>query len=416
LKRKGRRLSPIGAPIRPDLTPRADLNSAAFPHKIVARRRAAPWIRRGRRCIVGPMRVLLVVAAVAAVAAGACSASAGPADGPPPQRAFYYWRTTFRLSPVERRALAELGVSRLYVRAFDVEWSQLDGAPSLIGKLAPVDGERVPAGIDVVPVVFLRDEVLRHVIVERASSPAGSPDARSVAIPALARDVWAEVQRRMKLLGAAPRELQLDCDWTDTTRDAYFALIAQLRGDANLPLGATIRLHQVKYRERTGVPPVDRGMLMFYNMGRFSIDPEARAIFDPAAAARYLARVSEYPLPLDVALPIWSWTVHLRDDRVVGLLQSTDPDELAAVPFLSRAAPDRYVATRSAFLHGTMIREDDVLKIEVTGPAEALAAADQIAPHLARRTDRTVSLFDLSERNLARHAPATLDQVYRAVR
>jgi hypothetical protein len=62
-----------------------------------------------------------------------------------------------------------------------------------------------------------------------------------------------------------------------------------------------------------------------------------------------------------------------------------------------------------------MIREGDVLKIEVTGPAEALAAARQIAPHLARTSRRTVSLFDLSERNLARHAPATLDQVFRAV-
>ena len=35
-------------------------------------------------------------------------------------RAFYYWRTTFSLSDVERRAIHELGITRLYVRAFDV--------------------------------------------------------------------------------------------------------------------------------------------------------------------------------------------------------------------------------------------------------------------------------------------------------
>ena len=347
------------------------------------------------------MRVLLVVVAAAAVAAGACSASARSSDGPPPRRAFFYWRTTFKLSEAERRALDELGVARLYVRAFDVEWSAVDAAPSMIGKLVPAAGERVPAGIEVVPVVFLRDEVLR-----RAESR----------IPALASEVWAEVGRRMQLLGAAPRELQLDCDWTDTTREAFFALLGKLREEARIPLGATIRLHQVKYRERTGVPPVERGVLMFYNMGQFSADPEARMIFDPASAARYLARVSEYPLPLDVALPIWSWVLQLRDDRAVNLLQSTDPDELPALPFLARAAPDRYVATQSAFLHGAMIREGDVLKIEVTGPAEVLAAARQIAPHLAPAPGRTVSLFDLSERNLARHVPATLDQVFRAVR
>lgn len=347
------------------------------------------------------MRVALIVVAIAAAAAAAaCSAPAPAADGPPPQRAFYYWRTTFRLAPAEERALAELAVTRLYLRAFDVEWSAAEGAPSVIGKVAPLEGARVPAGIEVVPVVFLRDEVFR----------------RTRDVSGLARQVWAEVGRRMALFGVTPRELQLDCDWTDTSRDGFFAFLAAIRAEAKLPLGATIRLHQIKYRERTGVPPVERGMLMFYNMGTFSADPGARAIFDPASAARYLARVAGYPLPLDVALPIWSWTVHLRDDVVEGLLQSTDPDELAALPFLARAAPDRYTVTRSAFLHGTLLREGDVLKVEVTGPAEALAAAAQIAPHLARSPGRTVSLFDLSERNLARHAPASLDQVFRAVR
>ena len=354
---------------------------------------------RPRAALHSPrMRGLVLVVALTAAA---CSASARSADAPPPQRAFYYWRTTFQLSPAEQRAIAELGVSRLYLRVFDVTWSTAEAAPSMIGKVVPASGARVPTGVEVVPVVFLRDEVLRR-----------APRATA----ALARDVWAEVVRRMALLGQAPRELQLDCDWTDSTRDTFFALVAAVRAAAKLPLTATIRLHQIKYRERTGVPPVDRGMLMFYNMGTFSADPEARAIFDPASAARYLARVSEYPLPLDVALPIWSWTVHLRDERIEGLLQSTDPDELAALPFLTRAGSDRYVVTRSAFLHGTLLREGDVLKLEVTGPAEVLAAAEQISPHLAAGARRTVSLFDLSERNLARHAVATLDQVFRAVR
>lgn len=354
------------------------------------------------------MRVVLTVVAVCAVAlAAACASPASSEGGPPPQRAFYYWRTTFRLSDTEQRALTDLGVTRLYLRAFDVSWSPATSAPVLLGKLSPVGGARPPAGIEVVPVVFLREEVLRYV--------------RGPALAALARQLWTEVRGRMALLDVTPRELQLDCDWTDTTREPFFELVARVREAAQLPLSATIRLHQVKYRERTGVPPVERGMLMFYNMGELSADPEARHIFDPASAARYLARVSSYPLPLDLALPIWSWVVHLRDDHVVGLLQSTDPDELAAAPFLRRAAPDRFVAAESTFLHGTLLREGDVLKIEVTGPAEVLAAARQIAPHLPRSTSaaagsRTVSLFDLSERNLARHAPATLDPVFRAIR
>lgn len=315
-------------------------------------------------------------------------------ESPPARRAFYYWRTTFSLSDVERRALAELHVSRLYVRAFDVVWN---GGPVLAGQL--VMQTRVPEGLEVIPVVFVRDEVIANLTEVRAKE--------------LAQMIATEVQA----LGLAGKELQLDCDWTDKTRDMYFTLLRDLR--AALPgvaLSSTIRLHQVKYRERTGVPPVERGMLMFYNMGKFSADPDARVIFDAASASKYLERVSTYPLPLDVALPIWSWVIQVRDDRVVDLLQSTDPDELPALDFLRRDG-DRFIATRTAFLHGVLLREGDVLNVEVTGPAEAREAANMIAPHLpAVESPRTVTLFDLSERNLTRHGTEALDQVYRAVR
>ncbi len=325
------------------------------------------------------MRLLLVLLL-------ACSSRP---DAPPPQRAFYYWRPTFQLSQLEQRALGELHVARLYVRMVDVEWS--DG-PQFVGEIT---GDRVPAGIEIVPVVFVRADVLKH----------GAAD--------LAPEIWRRVQARAAALGFQPRELQVDCDWTDTTKAAYFDLLRRLKGP--VAVSATIRLHQIKYRERTGVPPVERGMLMFYNMGKFSADPEARAIFDANAAQRYLARIADYPLPLDAALPIWSWTLQLRDDRVIDLMQSTDPDELPALDFLRPLAPDRYVATRNAFLHGVLLREGDQLKVEVTGPAEALAAASMLAGHLPRTT-RTVTLFDLSERNLQRHGIAQLAQVFDAVR
>lgn len=155
-------------------------------------------------------------------------------------------------------------------------------------------------------------------------------------------------------------------------------------------------------------------MLMFYNMGKFSSEVGDRAIFDADAAAKYLGRVDDYPLPLDLGLPIWSWTVHVRDGRVIDLLQSTDPDELATHDFLIPGGLDRYTATRTAFLHGTLLREGDVLKVERMGPRDTQAAADLVAPHL-RNEPRSVALFDLSERNLQRHGKDTLDLLFRSL-
>ncbi|MBK7537616.1 MAG: hypothetical protein IPI49_20035 [Myxococcales bacterium] len=171
----------------------------------------------------------------------------------------------------------------------------------------------------------------------------------------------------------------------------------------------------MKYRERTGVPPVERGMLMFYNMGRFSAEQRDRAIFDAASADKYLARLHDYPLPLDLALPIWSWTLHLRDGEVLDLLQSTDPQELADVAFLRRSGHDRYVATDTAFFRGALLREGDELKGESLSPAELSAAVAQVLPKLApapSSSPRSLALFDLSERNLRRHDSSRLEQLF----
>jgi hypothetical protein len=353
--------------------------------------------RRAQRPALGSRgggKVVALCCCFALLVAG-CGAPPPPvaAAAAPAQQAFYYWRPRFALSAAERSALAEQGIDRLYVRVFDI-----DAAGERVAPLVLADAQALPAGLEIVPVVFVRQAALRGEIAR------------------LADRVWAGVREGMQRLGAQPRELQIDCDWTEGTRAAFFGLLQELRAAApGVMLSATLRLHQVKYRERSGVPPVERAMLMFYNMGEFSADPAARAIFDAERAARYLARVRDYPLPLDVALPLWSWVVQLRRGQVVDLLQSADPDELPQLDFLSRTGPGRYTATRNAFWHGVLLRRGDELKAEVTGPAESLAAAELLAPQLAPGS-RTVTLFDLSERNLRRHDSAALARLFRALR
>lgn len=352
------------------------------------------------------MRAALLAVVVVLAACGRDPAPPPPpaptVDTAPARRAFYYWRTRFALSATETHALAALHVGTIYLRVFDVDWDE-EAGPQVIG---PVTADApLPAGVAIVPVVYLRNQVF-SALAEDGVAP-------------LAARVWREVDDRAHALGFTARELQLDCDWTDSTQAGFFGFVTALRAaaPAGLVLSATIRLHQVKYRERTGVPPVDRGMLMFYNMGKVSADPDARAIFDERAAQRYLARLVDYPLPLDGALPIWSWTIHLRDGQVEGLLQSTDPDQLPGLDFVRAAGADRFEVTRTTFLHGTLLRAGDLLKIEVTGPDETQAAAAMLAAHLAvATTPRTIALFDLSERNLTRHGVTDLERVFQTAR
>lgn len=356
--------------------------------------------------------VLLTLAYSFAGASTACRDRAAGGASPvgeasSPERAFYFWRTRLQLSTAEREALTNLRIGRLFVRFFDVEWSAAEAAPRPLAIVDLEKPEAVPAGVAVVPVVFVRADVFSKIAAEE--------------LPTLADRTWRLTRHLAESGGFALRELQVDCDWTASTRTAYFAFLehlGRLARPSGVTLAATIRLHQVKYRERTGVPPVERGMLMFYNMGRLSADSAAVSIFDPAAAAGYLARLRDYPLPLDAALPLWAWTVHLRDGDVVGLLQSTDPAELESVPWLRRLAPGRFQATRTAFLHGELVRADDILKAEGAGADETRVAAEMVVAALGTSgprgafPTRTVALFDLSERNLARHGQTSLERLF----
>ena len=87
------------------------------------------------------------------------------------------------------------------------------------------------------------------------------------------------------------KELQIDCDWTESTRDKYFHLLSTLRNELERNkqiISATIRLHQVKYAAITGIPPVHRGMLMYYNMGKINAT-DNNSVYDKKIAEKYIS-------------------------------------------------------------------------------------------------------------------------------
>ncbi len=322
------------------------------------------------------------------------AATAGCARPAPPERAFFYWRTVFALSAAERAVLAEQRVERLYVRFFDVARDDPASAPVPLARL--VFREPVPVGVEVVPVVYLKNEVF----------------ASPLDVAELAAKVWGLVAATAAGGGVRVAELQLDCDWTDGTREAFFAFCRTLDEATDVELTATIRLHQVKYRQRTGVPPVERGTLMFYNVGRITADAGPSSIFNAADAGRYTAALAAYPLPLDVALPVFSWLVHGRAGRVVGLVEKTAAADLAASPFLRRVEDGRWQAVEAAYFRGTYLKAGDTLTLEAATPAVAREAAALLAAALPRGVARTVALFDLDERNLRAFAAADLEALF----
>ena len=208
---------------------------------------------------------------------------------------FYYWRTDYAPDSTETKALRENAVHTLYVRYFDIDWPEKDTAPSYI---SPIHFDTLPTGYILIPVVFIHNRVF-----EKMNDTASAALARKI-IPLIAQ--LNDTARQQ------PTEIQFDCDWTGKTRDNYFHFLRQYRSASGAILSAAIRLHQLKYNDPSGVPPVDHGTLLFYQKDN-SDSGGGNAIYERSVAHRYTPSLRTYPLTLDLALPIFSTPDHLLE-------------------------------------------------------------------------------------------------------
>ncbi len=242
----------------------------------------------GRKNALSALALLLLL-----VLSAACGRRTAAGDGEA-VRSVYYWNTVFRLDSLQRDFLRRYGVRRIYLRYFDVA----DGHPNATLTFA----DSVPQGVEIVPTVFFLPDNLR-----------GDVDW-------YARRVVERVAKMNRLNGVrGVKELQIDCDWTRSTRAAFRRFMETVRSEARRQgwgVSVTIRLHQLSQDP----PPADRGVLMLYNTGDVRDIACRKPILDPADVKPYLPRLGGYALPLAEAYPLFGWNVLFRGGRYVGIV------------------------------------------------------------------------------------------------
>jgi hypothetical protein len=199
----------------------------------------------------------------------------------------------------------------------------------------------------------------------------------------------------------ATAEIQFDCDWTERTRDNFFQFIRQYRAISSQTVSSTIRLHQVKYKERTGVPPVDYGVLMYYNIGAINGD-NTNSIYERSVANRYNSFIKSYPLPLDVALPVFSWGLTIRDGKVVELLNEINFSQFQNDSNFTQLGSDRYLTKHACFKAGHYFKEKDEVKQEHVPARDLLDITTQINEHSNHRIGKLI-VYDLDSTNLIQY-------------
>ena len=214
-----------------------------------------------------------------------------------PVRAIYHWKTTYNPTQYELDWLRDHHVTRLYLHLFDVDVHETETA-------APIATTRflqvLPDGMEIVPVVYITNEAMDKMYWESE---------------AIGRKIVERVLKMAECKGFEVKELQVDCDWTERTKDEYYRFchyLQEMLHERGIRLSSTVRLHQIE--PRLDSLEVDNKTLMLYNTGNLRSPKTRNSILDYDDVAPYLSRLTAGRLQ-DMALvwPVFGWGVAFKD-------------------------------------------------------------------------------------------------------
>lgn len=307
--------------------------------------------------------------------------------------AFYHWKSQYEPQKKEIDFLTTLGSSKLYIRYFDVVLEGDEALPvSIIEPQTPF-----AENIELIPVVYITNSVMKTL----------PPEETGV----LADRILKKVESiHSKIAGSPFTELQLDCDWSQSTRNSFFGLLETIKKvlhEKEKTLSVTLRLHQFKNPEKSDIPPADRVMLMFYNMGEVTNYQETNSILNLEAASKYLDTKKIYPLPMDMALPMFQWGCVFRDQQLVHLSNNLTIAELEDIKRFSKVSDNRYRVVKSTYLQGYFLYEGDEIRHESVS-FDQLSSSAELLKQVRNTDEFSMAFYHLDSLSVEHFSPAEL--------
>lgn len=314
--------------------------------------------------------------------------------------AAYHWKTSLQPTSAETILLDASGIQVIYLHMFDISWDGSQQRALPIAKLTNRNSNFLQ-NKKIIPTIFITDECIYQI--------------KDTAVERLAANIAQQVRLLYTETGQDSfQQLQIDCDWTKTTKEKYFHLLQAIRrAFPGVVLSCTLRLHQVKYREDTGIPPVDRAMLMCYNMGNLRNPTVKNSIIDPKELEKYIAGLNTYPLKLDVALPLFDWLVLFRDNVFAGLIED-DQSAYLQRGFTTNSG-NRYTITKDTVIHDVWLYKGDILRQEMSTLSDIRKVTSKLQPNLA--TDSlAVALYHIDAITLNKFTADELKNIFDRLR
>ena len=224
--------------------------------------------------------------------------------------AIYHWKTIFAPNHAELAFLKKHDIKRIYLKMFDVvvENNHVTGTTEIVPVATTKFQTSIPQEVEIVPVAYItlnalramqgREQEFAELIVERMLAMCSYNNCGVI------------------------REMQIDCDWTATTKDSYSHLCQVARqalSDQGIDLSITVCLHQLSETP----PPADRGVLMLYNTGVLKNINTKNSILNIHDVRPYI-KEGRYPIPLDYAYPAFGWGIKFVDQEFVSIVSECE--------------------------------------------------------------------------------------------
>ena len=219
----------------------------------------------------------------------------------------YWWKNNTELNKSQKLFLRKNKIKKIYLKIFDLKFDEINNKILTPGVNAGINEKN----LNIIPVIYIENSILKNFKTDTIFDILKNKIKNSLDLGIIKNINF----------------LQVDCDWTLKTKKSYFDLLNLLSNEVD-ELSATIRLHQIKYHNVTGVPPVKKGVIMIYNLESPVDTNTENSIFTYKNAMKYLKKLKEYPIRLDIGLPAFSWGVHYHHGKIKNLISDFDPKKI----------------------------------------------------------------------------------------
>jgi len=152
---------------------------------------------------------------------------------------------------------------------------------------------------------------------------------------------------------------------------------------------------------------------MCYNMGNLKLAGDNNSILDVNVAEKYLNNLQDYPLPLDVALPLFNWCLlYDNENRFTGILRDVQESDLNKNKVFAALQKNIYAVNKDTLWKGYNLVKNETLRYESCSETDLYKLADFVASKM-NGISFSLVFYHCDSAVLSKHNNYELEKIYR---